>query len=276
MYRGRYRIIEEVPTREWALVASFGDGDKQGLIQTYYRFPMPNTTPQEIKAIHARLLETALRTQNYDRGLDKFIRKYENLEAMSATLAIQRGWQGEVGWAIFMKQGSKRCLLLDTVYGLTDDETIWAAMACWAVFKPRDDQPRKYPGRLYYPAQFSHIMEKYWSHIFDLLSHPDFVNESEVCKERMTIFSQALRTFKRTKNWQPQVDAEAPEKGLRIAQEAATSRVHLIADGPNQWEVCRSSTATDGAGCPSVGTESSPLSGSSVIGVLHGATPTLT
>jgi hypothetical protein len=200
MYRGRYRIIGEVPTREWALVASFGDDDKQGFVPIHYKLPMPNATPQEIKAVHARLLETALRTQNYDRGLDKFVRKYENLEAMSATLAIQRGWQGDVGWAIFMKQGSKRCLLLDTVYGLTDDEAIWTAMACWAVFKPRDEQPRKYPGRLYYPAQFSHIMEKYWSHIFDLPSHPDFMNESEISKERMTIFSQALRGFKKTKN----------------------------------------------------------------------------
>jgi hypothetical protein len=94
MYRGRYRIIEEVPSREWALVASFGDDSQAGAIPTFHRFPMPKASPQEIKAIHARLLETALRTQNYDRGLDKFVRKYENLEAMSATLAIQRGWQG--------------------------------------------------------------------------------------------------------------------------------------------------------------------------------------
>jgi hypothetical protein len=274
MYPGRYRIIEEVSTREWALVASFGDDSQAGLIPTFYRFPMPKVTPGEIKAVHARLMETALRTQNYDRGLDKFVRKYENLEAMSATLAIQRGWHGDVGWAIFMKQGSKRCLLLDTTYGLTDDETIWTEMACWAVLKPRDDKPRKYPGRLYYPAQFSHVVEKYWSHFFDLPSHPDFVKESDVSKERMALFSQALRTFKRTKNWQPQVDSEAPDEGLRIAQEAATSRVHLIADGPNQWEVCRGRTV--GAGCSSVGTESSPLSGSPVIGVLHGATPTLT
>jgi hypothetical protein len=96
MYGGRYQIVEEVATREWALVASFGDRLQAGAIPTFYRFPMPKVSPREIKAVHARLLETAARTQNYDRGLDKFVRKYENLEAMSATLAIQRGWQGEV------------------------------------------------------------------------------------------------------------------------------------------------------------------------------------
>jgi hypothetical protein len=259
LYSGRYQVLEEVATREWALVASFGDDSKAGAIPTFSRFPMPKVSPREIKAIHARLLETAARTQNYDRGLDKFVRKYKNLEAMSATLAIQRGWQGDVGWAIFMKQGSKRCLLLDTTYGLTDEETIWTAMTCWAAFKPREDQPRRYPGRLYYPAQFSHVVEKYWNHLFNLPSHPDFAAESDISKDRMAIFSQALCTLKKTKNWHPQVDAEAPEKGLRIAKEAATSRVHLIADGPNQWEVCRGGTV--GAGGSSVGTGSTPLSG---------------
>jgi hypothetical protein len=162
---------------------------------------------------------------------------------------------------------------MDTVYGLTDEEVIWTAMACWALLKPRDDSPRKYPGRLYYPAQFTHVMEKYWTHLFDLPSHPSFSSESNICKERMTIFSQALRSFKRTKNWQPQVDAEAPEKGLRIAKEAARSRVRPIADGPNQWEVCRGCTV--GAGGPSVGTESSPALGSSDT-CAAGCSPSLT
>jgi hypothetical protein len=245
------------------LVASFGDENKQGVIPIEYRLSAPKATPTEIKAVHARVLETALRTQNYDRGLDQFVRKSENAEAMSATLAIQPGWQGEHGWAIFMKQGTKRCLLLDTVYGLTDDEVIWTAMACWAIFKPRDESPRKYPGRLYYPDQFTHVIQKYWEHLFNLPSHPDFANESPICQERMIIFSQALRSFKRKKNWNPQPDAEAPEKVLRIAQEAATSRVRPIADGPNQWEVCRSSTVTVGPGTGVVGTGSSPTLGSS-------------
>jgi hypothetical protein len=35
----------------------------------------------------------------------------------------------------------------------------------------------------------------------------------------------AMRSFKRTKNWVPQPDTEAPEKGLGIAQEGAQSRV---------------------------------------------------
>jgi hypothetical protein len=91
-------VVEEVSTREWVLIASIGNDDVRGLVPDEYRLPIPMVTPsepgaqprevtlQEIKAVHARILETALRTQNYDRGLDKFARKYENLEAMPAWL----------------------------------------------------------------------------------------------------------------------------------------------------------------------------------------------
>jgi hypothetical protein len=179
------------------------------------------------------------------------------------TLAIQDGCQGDHGWAIFVKQGSKRALLLDTVDGLTPEEVLWTALACWANFKPRSESVRRFPGRLYYPDQFTHVFQKYWKHLFNLSSHPDFVDKSPICKERMTIFSEAMRKFKRTKNWAPQPCAEAPEKGLRIAQEAAQSRVRPIADGPNQWEVCRSSTVTVAASQSGmVGTGSSPTLGS--------------
>jgi hypothetical protein len=58
--------------------------------------------------------------------------------------------------------------------------------------------------------------------------------------------------------WVPQPAAEAPEKGLRIAQDAALSRLRPIADGPNQWDLHRSSVDTDGSGVAMVGTESSP------------------
>jgi hypothetical protein len=204
-----------------------------------------------------RILDACLRTQNYDRGLDKFVRKCENAEAMSTTVAIQPGWQEEHGWAIHLKQGPRRALLLDTVDGLTDEEALWTALACWAVFKPRKASVRKYPGRLFYLNEASHGIEKYWNHLFNLPSHPDFANESLICHERMTIFSQALRKFKRTSNWAPQPAAEAPEKSLQIAQDAALSRLRPIADGPNQWELHRSSANTDGSGAAMVGTESS-------------------
>jgi hypothetical protein len=64
---------------------------------------MPQVGPTEIVAAHERILEAGLRTQNYDKGLEKFVRKFDPAEEMSATVSVQSGWQGEHGWAVYFK-----------------------------------------------------------------------------------------------------------------------------------------------------------------------------
>jgi hypothetical protein len=113
---------------------------------------------------------------------------------------------------------------------------------------------------LFYPTEASHIFQKYWDYFPKLDDHPDFASESPICQERMVQFSRAL-TKLRHKNWTPKPTAEAQEKDLQVAEEAALSRLRSIPDGPDQWALCRSSTVTVGVsstGNPVVGTESVP------------------
>jgi hypothetical protein len=88
---------------------------------------------------------------------------------------------------------------LNTEDGLTSEETLWTALAAWAIFEPPKSSPRKYPGKLFYPTEASHIFEKYWGYLKRLDEHPDFASESALCKERMVQFSRALSKL-RTKN----------------------------------------------------------------------------
>jgi hypothetical protein len=79
----------------------------------------------------------------------------------------------------------------------------------------------------------------------------------------MLAFSEGLSKLD-TSNWAPQPTAEAPEKLAKIAHDAAFSRLRSVADGPNQWDIHRSSVATVGLTSQSVpldGTESGPGSG---------------
>jgi hypothetical protein len=80
-------------------------------------------------AVHKKILEAGLRTQNYDKGLDKFVRKFDPEQDISATIAVHSGWQGENAWAVYMEQGSRRCLLLDTVDGFQPEEVLWTALS---------------------------------------------------------------------------------------------------------------------------------------------------
>jgi hypothetical protein len=179
---------------------------------------------------------------------------------MSATVAVLQGHRDDHGWAVYFTQGPRRCLLMDTQDGLSGEETLWTALAAWATFKPRKTSPRKYPGRLSYPTEASHIFENYWNHLTKLDEHPGFGSESPICQERMVQFSRALAKL-RHKNWTPLSTAEAPEKSLHVASDEALSRLRPIPDGPDQWSLCRSSTVTDGLssqGSSVVGSESVP------------------
>jgi hypothetical protein len=66
----------------------------------------------------------------------------------------------------------------------------------------------------------------------------------------MLAFSEGLSKMV-TSDWAPQPTAEAPDKLARIAETAAHSRLRPIADGPNQWDMHRSSAFS--AGFPSPG-----------------------
>jgi hypothetical protein len=245
LYQGRLSITEALSTKEWAMIGSLGDGVTSGEIPRDYSattHPDGGATPA---AIHYKILEAGLRTQNYDKGFDKFVGKFERNEAMTATIAITTGWRDDHGWAVYCTRGPRRCLLLDAADGLSDEETLWTALAAWASFQPWKSSPRKYPGKLFYPTEGSHIFEKYWDCLPNLSSHPDFASESSICQERMGGFSRALAKM-RQRNWPPKSVAEPDESKLHIAEDAALSRLRPIPYGPCQWEVHRQSADPGG------------------------------
>jgi hypothetical protein len=191
--------------------------------------------------------EAGLKTQNYDKWFDKFVRKFNPKDETEATVAIALGCREDHGWAVYCKQGARRCRLLDTVYGLSDDETLWTALSEWASFQPRKAIRRRNPGKLSYPLDASHVLEKYWDYLKCLKEYPDFSSESPYCQERIVEFSQALAAM-RHKSFTPKSTAEAEQSSLEMAEDAALSRLRPIPDGPDQWEVHRTSAVTESCG----------------------------
>jgi hypothetical protein len=223
LYQNRYSITEEVPSREWALVGSFGSGQ----IPMQCRLELPKRSVQAVIATNGSILEACLKTQNYDKGFEKYIRKFNPEEESSAVVAIETGLQGDIGWAAAFKQGPRRCLLLDTVDGISEEEAHWVALTAWVSFQPRLSMPRIFPGKLFYPDGASHIFEECWQHLGNLGSMPSFPTKSPICQAAMLAFSEGLRHLS-SESWIPQPAAEAPEKLAKIANNAAISRVRPI------------------------------------------------
>jgi hypothetical protein len=196
---------------------------------------------------------------------------------MSATVAVHTGWQGDHGWLVYMKQGPRHCLLLDTADGLSSEEALWMALASWATFSPRLSTPRIFPGRLFYPDEATHIFTECWNCFEDLASLPSFSSKSPICQAEMLRCSEGLSKLRHSK-WAPQPTAEASEKSARIAEDAAVSRLRPVSDGPNQWAMHRSRARTVGPpslGSSAVGTESAPGLGSTGTRATSGRPPDL-
>jgi hypothetical protein len=145
----------------WARIEAFGNEASSGEIPTYHRTAPPSEALQQLAAFIQRVYDAGLKTQDYDKGCDRFVRKFDSEVEVSAIVAILKGFHADHGTAVHLTQEKRRCLLLNMTYGLTDDEALSATRASWASFQPRRAKPRVPPGPFYYPAGCSHVFEKY-------------------------------------------------------------------------------------------------------------------
>jgi hypothetical protein len=174
-----------------------------------------------------------LAAQPYGAGLGKFTAKFNPEEPYSATIAIEKGVHEERATAIFFEQGVHRCLLTRRLYKVSEDEALWYTMKDWAEFHPKRSARRQDPGQLYYPAEYTHVFQKYWDFLNDPTQHPD-CSESDHTKSSMQYMAAALSEMN-LENWQPQLSDVSPEKSQRVAHDAALSRRYPIHDSVDYW-----------------------------------------
>jgi hypothetical protein len=120
-------------------------------------------------------------------------------------------------------------------------------------FQPRLKSQRETPGPLFYPAEYSHVFEKYWDNIDCQLNHPVFSQESPFTQACMRLYTTALSSLN-CADFTPQVHAEAEDSDVRTATDAAISRLLPIPDGPDLWSIIGDMTSpvTD-SGAPAPG-----------------------
>jgi hypothetical protein len=139
----------------------------------------------------------------------------------------------------------------------------------WAKFQPRSATPQTEPGQLYYPSVATHIVEKYWAYLNDLLSHPD-CKETQFTKGAMAQYAAALSPMNLA-SFEPLVDADASDKHCRISQVAVLSRRKPIQDAQDCWEPRGECAAEPGSQtCSIVGTDLAPRLGSTDTCVAQG------
>jgi hypothetical protein len=229
MYGEMPEVTCELHTCEWAMIASLNGGE----ISAKHRVIRNPDLAVNPLAYNRKIFDAGLATQSYDKGLDRFTAKFDPNVEMSAVVAIEPCCHFDHGTAIYFSQEKRRCVLTNTLYGLTDDESLSYTLQAWAKFQPRLAKPRCEPGQLYYPAAYTHVFQKYWDHLDNPTSHPN-CDESEFTKDAMNEFAQALSGMN-LRMFEPKVDAEADDKSCHVAQNAAISRCCPIQDATDYW-----------------------------------------
>jgi hypothetical protein len=71
-----------------------------------------------------RIFDAGLKVQNYDKGFERFVRKFDPDVRMEAVMSIVKDSHHDHGTAVFVTQEKRRCLLLDAVYGRSDEQAL--------------------------------------------------------------------------------------------------------------------------------------------------------
>jgi hypothetical protein len=77
LYQGRMQVTKALRTTEWAMVGSLGNDSLSEIIPAYHRLHVPPEASPYISARNQRIRDSGLRTQNHDKELDIFIRKFD-------------------------------------------------------------------------------------------------------------------------------------------------------------------------------------------------------
>jgi hypothetical protein len=137
---------------------------------------------------------------------------------------------------VYITPEKLRCCLLDTAFGLTDEEALWTALSSWAIFQPRRAMPRQDPGSLFYTKAFFHAFERYWDYLACLDQHPDFKSEVKHTQYCMMFFSQGLSAMAAQGTFELRSSAEAKEDDVETVEHAAVSRLRPIQNGLDYCE----------------------------------------
>jgi hypothetical protein len=217
-------------TKEWALIAEIFGGVADDKHRVLLRSKVETEEPA---AWNKETFVAGLATQPYRVGTGKFTAQFKPNERYSATIAAEKGVHDEDGTAIFFEQANRRCLLTRRLYGISDEDAFWYAMKDWAQFQPRLSRPRVDPGQLFFPTEYTHVIEKYWDVLDDPSKHPE-ADKNAHYFDSMVHMVAALAPMS-CESWEPQPDSVAPEKSQRVARIAALSRRCPVQDAVDYW-----------------------------------------
>jgi hypothetical protein len=99
-----------------------------------------------MREYNCQIRECAQAIQNIDKVFAHYLKDFRHDREVRASIQVEQGHYGEVGWGVLFEQGRHRCLLAGTVTNRSGDEifenAFWTACAELANSEPVVGKPK--------------------------------------------------------------------------------------------------------------------------------------
>jgi hypothetical protein len=193
--------------------------------------PRPEISKEQIGAFNEQVRESALGTQNVDKGFAHYVSYFKPTELVYAAIQGEQGPQGEYGWVVYFQQGRHGCVLTGVVSGRPAEEELedamWKACAELSSFQP-------VPG-----AEKEHEEHVYGIHVCTHCFEDQFQVGSEYYQqaspERKWLMEKFAAGCART-NFVFHPNDDLQERIVKHATNSVRSRRYQFADGVDFWQ----------------------------------------
>jgi hypothetical protein len=197
----------------------------------------PGEEPRIPEKVLLQLRESAQIVQNVDKGFVHYLTYFRHdREEVAASMQIEEGHLGEVGWGVFFEQSRHRCMLAVTISGRPEEEIVedalWVACAEWVNFEPVVGNPKVHKEKFYFPEICTHFFEQ--DELGDLSGTTSYQSASLFRKEVIERFCIGVRKFVRPFELAPLHEAPLNRTSGYVLH-AASSRRFQVADGADDW-----------------------------------------
>jgi hypothetical protein len=107
---------------------------------------------QRALAANFRIRGEGLQTKNAHKGFCRFIGHFKPIELVAATVWVDEGLHKDHGWAVFVRQGSRRCILSGGTLDRPKEDVSREAMTTFVDFGPAPNKPIEFESVIFFPG----------------------------------------------------------------------------------------------------------------------------
>jgi hypothetical protein len=228
--------LAKIEGTQWAFNAEMAREGEITMVPPEAVLQRPQLSDEQVRDSNCYIRECAQEVQNIDKGFAHYLKYFRLDREVRASIQIEKGHFGEVGWGVLFEQGRHRCLLARTVSGKPEDEAVedalWIACAEWANFELVVGKPKVHQETCFFTEYFTHFSEGD-PNLRNMSGTQWYQEASPFRRGIIERFGMGMRSFANPPTLLPL--SEGWERSAEYVARITASRRFQVPDGANWW-----------------------------------------